>query len=299
MGSLLSGPDQARRRNGFGDGAGPDISLPRVGAENNANAKQVNITGRTLQGVDVQCEAFTSDTLGELKKKLADQLEGKHWSQLTLSSGQQLFSKDRATLASLGIEDNAILNIVIGHPLPEWAADLGFERSHCDWLRQHFAMNGLETPDNFNEDDVIWDRLKDEYAARDDQKAKNRGWGHRLWLEDAGQPVGQVRAAKGSMVSIHVKGYIWNNNCDTCIQQCGLALNNTCVSELYNGVPSQPRRIDKRVQLTVPEEAGAYMLYRFGDLQYSFRAALDNFSRKPIGAAAKYPETFVGWLIVE
>merc|ERR1712048_1089429 len=150
-----------------------------------------------------------------------------------------------------------------------------------------------------NDDAIVWDKLKSEYAARDDQKANYRGWGHRLWLEEAGQPVGQVRAAKGSRLSLHVKGHIWNNNRDTCIQQCGLAFDNMCVSELYNGVPSRAREINRVVEVTVPEEAGAYMLYRFGDLQYSFRAALDNFDRKPIGAAAKYPEAFVGWLIVE
>merc|ERR1711963_308237 len=113
-------------------------------------------------------------------------------------------------------------------------------------------------------------------------------------------PTGQVRVAPGEAVSLSLKGWIWNNNRDTCIQQCGLALGTDCIGELYNGVPSNPTCFLRTVTIkAAPRDPGAYPLYRFGDLQYSFRDALRNFHNRTQRVTANYPESFVGWLIVE
>merc|ERR1719203_826752 len=98
---------------------------------------------------------------------------------------------------------------------------------------------------------------------------------------------------------------IWNNKQDSCIQQCGLALGplegseDACLGELYNGVPNRVKTIRRSVNIKAPEERGAHMLYRFGDLQYSFANAQNNFQRKQRRVTPQYPGAFVGWLVVE
>jgi len=269
----------------------------------------LQVVANTLQGVELCVSACTTDCVKTLKEHLAAQMEGSPCAtRLQLVHGVRKL-KDVETLLEAGLaEEGARLTIIMGPPIPPWAGELGFEPEHCSWLREHYSHYELPATDWLDDDAAVWQKLREEYEQRTEQMKSSSCWGHRLHLVADGRPVGQVRAVPGATINLHVQGWVWNKNKDTCIQQVGLALgplkgkeDDAFVAEIYDGVPSRPQKINEaNVKVTAPEEPGAYMLFRFNDLQYSFADALRNFrNRNRAVHANQYPSLFVGWLIVE
>lgn len=265
------------------------------------------IVAHMLQGEIVELEAPSGASVSSLKEQLAPLVPSAPQAyQLKLFVDGGNTELDNAELLKdTVLASGAALTIVVGPSIPPWAVELDIDPKHPAWLREHFEKYSLEPPPWLSDDAAIWEQLRVEYDARDAQKAIYKGYGHRVHLESSGQLVGQVRAAPGSTVEVRLRGHIWNNNRNTCIQQCGLALGpldgcqDAFLAEIYNGVPSSAQEINRVVQFKAPMEPGVHLLYRFGDLQYSFRDALRQFSAKTTKVTVKYPSAFVGWLIVE
>ncbi|CAK0897237.1 unnamed protein product [Prorocentrum cordatum] len=259
-----------------------------------------------LQGTTVPVTIPREEYAKVLKAQLAPKLVGgPAAAQLRLFLGGQELTDDQCLGEQL--DSGANLAVVVGPPVPEWAEELGFTSDHPHWLREHFARYGLEGPEWLTDDAAIWKRLADEYAAKDEQMAGFKGWGHRLHLATPAldRRLGQVHAKPGEKVQLSFSGRIWNNNNDSCIHQCGLAMGplsegaDPFLGEIYNGVPRGAREVRAVVSVDAPQEPGAYMLYRFGDLQYSFRNAKRNFcNRRTTMVSDDYPGSFVGWLVV-
>lgn len=260
-----------------------------------------------LQGTTVPVTIQREEYVKVLKAQLAQQLAGgPAAAQLRLFLGGQELTDEQCLGEQL--DSGAKLTVVVGPPVPEWAEELGFTSDHPHWLREHFARYGLEEPEWLTDDGAIWKRLADEYAARDEQMAGFKGWGHRVHLATPAleKRLGQVHAKPGEKVQLALSGRIWNNHNDSCIHQCGLAMGplsegaNPFLGEIYNSVPNRVEELRAVVSVDAPREPGAYMLYRFGDLQYSFRDAENKFrNRRTKMASDDYPGSFVGWLVVE
>lgn len=276
-------------------------------AAEEAPGEPLQVVVNTLQGAEFGVSACTTDRVQALKVQLAAEMDGSPCpTRLQLVHGVRKL-RDVESLAEAGLTaEGARLTVVMGPPLPAWAGELGFEPEHCGWLRDHFARHDLKVPAWLEDDEAIWQKLQEEYSQRDTQMKESSCWGHRLYLVADGKPAGQVRAAPGGTVQLQLQGWIWNRNRDTCIQQLGLGLGplggseDAFLAEVYNGVPSRPQKINRTVQVTAPSEPGAYLLFRFNDLQYSFADALRNFRNRTKRADAnQYPSAFVAWLIVE
>lgn len=255
---------------------------------------------RKLDGWEATVELAAEDSVVALRLKVLSAL-GKELRpyQLMLATEEKLL-KDSMNMETAGLHDGSELYLTVSAAVSVWAEQKGFESFHCHWLREHFLGTPLEAEDWLSSDEVVWHRLQQEEAKREEEMAAASSYGCRLWLREGSQPVGQVRAAAGELIALEIEGWVWNHNHHTAIHQVGLATGLLHLAELFNGVPSRPQRFVWRGTVVAPSKPGAHMLYSFQDLQYSWEDARRNFSKiSADGGLSVYPNNFVGWLVVE
>jgi len=257
----------------------------------------INVCARKMDGSGPSLAISPSESVFRLKELLSPHFVV-HASQLKLVFGNDTLH-DQRTLADSGVNVDAELAVVIMPPIPDWAAGLGLTYEHPVLLRDYYSKHGLDIPEACNSDDGVWNALK---SARESALASKRelnSWNHLIELTKNGQAALEIHVAPSQKVEIGVKGDIWNNNGDTCIHQLMLVMDKQIIGELSDGVPGRGRKIKKDISFVAPSELGTYMLWKKGDLQYSMRDARRNCENEMGGRVkARYPDAFVGWLIV-
>lgn len=260
---------------------------------------RIGVYASTAGGSRASVRASPADTVAQLKALLEPALGVPKFQQKLLLGLAIL--KDESTLAESGLADGAELTMLAGRPVPEWAAEWGLTGDHPVLLREYYETHGLEAPEWIASDEAIWEALHNEQLRREETRERLAAWSHLVFLSDEGGPRGEIHAAPGEEITIKAHGWIHNKNGDSCIHQLILAMDNRIVIPLSDGVPGHGRAIEKRITFQAPAAAGTYMLWRYGDLQYSMRDATQNFENRH-GAAVqgnKYPSSFVGWLVVD
>lgn len=280
----------------------PQLSSSGKAARSGAGkvpGQRIRVAASTLAGTRYEVEVLDSDTVGQLKDSLVAQVDIQK-RQLALVLGGQVLRND-LVLSAQGIGDGAELSLVIGQAEPEWALEFGLGPEHPDHLRSFFERHSHESPEYLGSNEAVWEKLRVEKEKLDNNKKTLSGWSHFLRLEKDGEPCGTITASPGESISITVRGWIYNNQGDTCIHQLVLALDNEIVAEIHDGVPCRGVELSKRVSFKAPAELGSHLLWRRGDLQYSMRDARRNFQQAHGNKAPQpvYPGGFVGWLVVQ
>ncbi|CAJ1395794.1 unnamed protein product [Effrenium voratum] len=204
--------------------------------------------------------------------------------------------EDRTLLRELEAE----LVVLLRPGAPDWADELGFDGDFGAHLRDYWAKHGQDQPEWLADENEVWDRLKKAGEANVDRRDRLEGWNHHVQISQDGQPAGTLRASCGQKLDLTASGWIQNNRGDSCIHQLMLVLDTSIVAELYDSVPGRNRPVNKNFSLVAPDAPGIYMLWRASDLQYSMRDArrnLENSHTRP--NPAKFPGSFVAWLVVE
>jgi len=222
--------------------------------------------------------------------------------QFRLILGDTILEDDQ-TLHQLGVRDGDALSIVFGGWVPEWAKELGFEGDHPAFLRTYYADRDVKAPEWLKDNKSIWDALQQSMTDLKESRDQFKGWNTEIWLEKDGKRCPHIRSKPGTDLKFTVKGDIWNNNNDSCIHQCILALETTSLKGLYDGVPYRCKEIYDEVEFKAPEKEGVYMLYRYEDLMYGMADAESNFQSRLVdtglGGKEQYPHKFVALLVVE
>jgi len=261
----------------------------------------VRVAARTLGGTRCEVEIASNLTVKHLKLLLAAPSGLPAFQQRLLLGTKEL--QDSNILAEQGVTEECELTLVNRGPTPDWAQALGLDGEHPSLLREYYTSRGLEEPEWLSSDQAVWGQLEDELKTREDKRKQLKGWSHLIHLERNGAPAATLRVSPGEKLNLSVKGFIHNNQGDTCIHQLVLACDTSLVADLNDGVPGRGRNLNQNVAMQAPEVPGTYMLWRYGDLQYSMRDAKRNFEAKhgkegELRANGKYPSSFVGWLVV-
>lgn len=299
MGHLVS---RERQADGMGCASSSPSSSPG-GAPQRASEEvlvgtPLAVTARTLAGNPVTVEALTSHTVANLKT-LLEEAGAVPADQQQLLLGTAVLA-DWQRLQDVGVTEDCELTLLVGAPAPEWARRMGLDGEHPAHLRAYHATHGLQPPEWLDSDEAVWGALASEIDKFEASRKSLEGWKHRVDLEKDGQPAAILRARPGGTVTCAVRGWIHNNRGDTCIHQLILVQDTGIVGELYDGVPMRGKPVHKKLSWKAPAEAGTYMLWRYGDLQYSMGDAKRNLTnRHRCVKGGKYPESFVGWLIVQ
>lgn len=261
----------------------------------------VHVLATTVSGQSFEATVLPSDTVRYLKSCLAKSSGIAEYRQRLLLDVRVL--KENELLQSLGANaDTLELTMVIGPEIPGWAQELGFDGDHPALLRGYFQQHAsADQLEDWLEDDAqCWMKLENSLEANRRRMDQLSGWNHevKLFVDDI--PMHSIHVSPGEEVHLRAAVRIQNNSADGCIQQLVLALDTSIVGELYDGVAGRGRSASVNCRFVAPAVPGAYMLWRKNDLQYSMDAARRNFQnevRTPM--PKKYPDSFVGWLVVE
>jgi len=256
------------------------------------------VTAWTMNGNGFSAKVLAKDTVHKLKDEL-EKVSGIAKAQQKLTHHEHLLV-NTSILEEVGISNGAELTLVIGPPVPKWAADLGLDGEHPARLRDFYTEHGLQTPAWMDSDSGIWDVLEQEQAALQKKGSKCSGWNNSVSLFQHGQAAAVLHSHGGAEVDVEVRGWVSNNKEDSCIHQVILACNTDMVADVYDGVPNKQKNLSTRFRIKVPSLPGNYMLWRAMDLQYSMADARRNFSNAHKKMKSDvYPGRFVGWLVVD
>ena len=152
---------------------------------------------------------------------------------------------------------------------PPWAIELGLDGEHCGCVRSYFGKRSSEMPGWLEEDAAIWKQLEDARAYDEERRQAVDSYAHSVALEKDGKPASVVRATPGEAVELHAKGWIQNKGGDTSSQQLLLVLDRTIIADIYDSIPGAGDTIDTTFSFQAPEEPGAYMIWRFHQVEQS------------------------------
>jgi hypothetical protein len=260
----------------------------------------VTIVARTPGGEAFTSELALASNVEELKELIAEKC-GVASYRLTLVLGESIL-ENKVSLGDVGLtgKEDAELLLVIGPAMPEWAHELGFTNDHPGMLRSYFEKHEIESPVATLSDEEVWDLLAKEHSRRRDIADKLSHWSHLVTMSRDGIPSCTLRATPGELLDVKFSGFIHNKNGDTCIHQLLLGLDTSPAAELYDGVPRRGHKIDVQKQIKAPQDPGTYMLWRKTFLEYSMHDARTRFlNGGNIISDARYPNDFVGWLVVQ
>lgn len=139
----------------------PNTDGVKTGAMAGAAAGEgasVTVVARTVGGALHNVEASGTETVGQLKRKLAE-ASGIAMSQQKLVLGSEVLH-DALVLGERGVGDSEELCLVVGPKVPEWAESLGLGADHPHLLRSYFEKNKLEAPSWMSSDDAVWERTR-------------------------------------------------------------------------------------------------------------------------------------------
>jgi len=259
----------------------------------------IKIVASTLGGRESQVSFSPSDTVKMLKEQLAGDFGvGEGHRRLQLSYGNRIL-QDHDTLDKYEIRDDIHVGVVVLPPSPEWAHEIGLTYEHPQLLREYYENHALSMPEDWVGDEAVWEAMRRAREETMNNKNELKSWNHAITLSQGDVPQSLLRAEKNEKLDITIQGVIWNKGGDTCIHQLMLVLDKEIVAEVSDGVPCRGKKVHKRVTIQAPSQAGTYMFWKIGDLQYSMANARRNAVNKIGGrVTARYPDSFVGWLIV-
>jgi len=258
----------------------------------------VTISAVGMNGESKSIEISPSETVRTLRQEFAD-LHGFSAFRLRFMKEDELLELG-LTLADYGIVSESDLSYVLMTGVPDFAKDWGLECDLAENLKEYYEQHRLEHPACFAEPDGVWIKLKEAKEQRELDHTKLSTWSSDINLFQGDDKVNQLLASPGQTLEVTVKGSVWNNRGDSCIQQTILAMDDAkVVAEIYNGVPGGGRDISSKIKIEVPHQPGLHMLWRYTDLQYSMQDAVRNITNNHGQAVkARFPDDFVGWVII-
>eukprot|EP00927_Polykrikos_kofoidii_P013241 TRINITY_DN15767_c0_g1_i1.p1 TRINITY_DN15767_c0_g1~~TRINITY_DN15767_c0_g1_i1.p1 ORF type:complete len:308 (+),score=44.26 TRINITY_DN15767_c0_g1_i1:68-991(+) len=288
----------------LGDSGGSNVDSVRDSRQARVDGPKVNsvpmhVTVCTMMGTSFDVEVRSNDSVWQLKERLAE-TSGMPAENQQLLVGQDILTDDTQCLHDVGVTETSEVMVLMQGPLPSWARNIGLDRQHPVHFREYLAARSFPVPDSLDSDEKIWEVLNDRMIKFENDRAQLRGWACSITLTCDERQAATLYVTPGQKVSCCLRGWVYNNAGDTCIQQVILVQGRKIVAEVYNGVPTRGQNLNRTVTWTAPSEQGVHMLWKSNHLQYSMENAKRELSAKlSLNEDKRYPSSFVGWVVVQ
>lgn len=257
----------------------------------------ITLVARTLAGQTAFVEISPRETGLKLKEALTSQFECALSPLCLKLVHEQGTLGDHDVLSERGVANNAELTVVIGPPV-----ELSDE--HPSLLRAYFTRHDLTMRQAWATDEGVWRDLEDMWHERRSgfsDQAPDDVPRHDVLVRKIGDSTSIIHAASREKVMLEVYARFWKSSREeSCTNQLLLVMDTEVVAAFSVSVTSPSQDLRKVFMIIAPPQPGTYMLWKWCALQVSKSDALRVFKREVVanGLQNRYPDSFVGWLIV-